>query len=105
MSTEALRDRAVALDAADPLRHCGDRYVPADGLVAYLDGNSLGRPLRATAQRIADLVAHDWGSRLIRSWDEQWMELPLRLGDRIGEVCLGAAPGQTVVGDATTVML
>ena len=105
MSTEALRDRAVALDAADPLRHCGDRYVPADGLVAYLDGNSLGRPLRATAQRIADLVAHDWGSRLIRSWDEQWMELPLRLGDRIGEVCLGAAPGQTVVGDSTTVML
>lgn len=105
MSTEALRDRAVALDAADPLRHCGDRYVPADGLVAYLDGNSLGRPLRATAQRLADLVAHDWGSRLIRSWDEQWMELPLRLGDRIGEVCLGAAPGQTVVGDSTTVML
>ena len=105
MSAEAVRDRAAALDAADPLRHCRERYVPADGLVAYLDGNSLGRPLRATAQRLADLVAHDWGSRLIRSWDEQWMELPLRLGDRIGEVCLGAAPGQTVVGDSTTVML
>lgn len=105
MSGDALRERAAALDAADPLRHCRDLYVPAEGLVAYLDGNSLGRPLRATAERIGDLVTHDWGSRLIRSWDEQWMELPLRLGDRIGEVCLGAAPGQTVVGDSTTVML
>src|SRR5699024_7919497 len=59
----------------------------------------------ATAERIERLVHHDWGTRLIRSWEEQWMELPLRLGDRIGGVCLGAAPGQTVVGDSTTVML
>lgn len=105
MSAERLREKAARLDSTDPLRHCRDRYVPAEGLVAYLDGNSLGRPLRATADRLAGLVAHDWGSRLIRSWDEQWMELPLRLGDRIGGVCLGAAPGQTVVGDSTTVML
>ena len=105
MSATALRDKAAGLDAADPLGHCRDLYVPAEGLVAYLDGNSLGRPLRATAQRITNLVTHDWGTRLIRSWDEQWMDLPLQLGDRIGEVCLGAAPGQTVVGDSTTVML
>ncbi|MBA4085410.1 aminotransferase class V-fold PLP-dependent enzyme [Janibacter terrae] len=105
MSASALRDRAAALDAADPLRHCRDLYLPSAGLVAYLDGNSLGRPLRATAERITHLVEHEWADRLIRSWDERWMELPLRLGDRIGEVCLGAAPGQTVVGDSTTVML
>ena len=105
MTTRALRARAAELDSGDPLRHCRDLYLPADGLVAYLDGNSLGRPLRATGERISNLVAHDWGTRLIRSWDEQWMELPLRLGDRIGQVCLGAAPGQTVVGDSTTVML
>ena len=102
---DRLREQAAALDASDPLRHCRDLYLPADGLVAYLDGNSLGRPLRATAERITRLVEHDWGTRLIRSWDEQWMELPLRLGDRIAEVCLGAAPDQTVVGDSTTVML
>ena len=100
-----LRARAAQLDAADPLRHTRDLYLPSPGLVAYLDGNSLGRPLRATAERIAELVAGAWGTRLIRSWDEQWMTLPLRLGDRIGEVCLGAASGQTVVGDSTTVML
>ncbi|NYF96984.1 kynureninase [Janibacter cremeus] len=103
MST--LRSRAAQLDAADPLAACREEFLPAEGLVAYLDGNSLGRPLRATAQRLERLVRHDWGTRLIRSWDEQWMELPLRLGDRIGQVCLGAAPGQSVVGDSTTVML
>ncbi len=101
----ALHARARALDVADPLAGCRDEYLPAEGVLAYLDGNSLGRPLRATAQRLEHLVRHDWGTRLIRSWDEQWMELPLRLGDRIGEVCLGAAAGQTVVGDSTTVML
>ena len=104
-----LRDRAAQLDADDPLRACRDLFVPAgegeSAVVAYLDGNSLGRPLRASAERINRLVAHDWGTRLIRSWDEQWMDLPLRLGDRIGEVCLGAAPGQTVVADSTTVLL
>ena len=105
MSADTLREKAARLDAVDPLRHCRELYVPAEGLVAYLDGNSLGRPLRATARRLTRLVEHDWGSRLIRSWEEQWMELPLRLGDRIGAVCLGAAPGQTVIGDSTTVML
>lgn len=100
-----LRARAAELDAADPLAACREEFLPADGVVAYLDGNSLGRPLRATAERIEHLVRHDWGTRLIRSWDEQWMELPLRLGDRIGQVCLGAGAGQTVVGDSTTVML
>ena len=65
----ALRDRARELDAADPLAWCRDEYLPAEGVVAYLDGNSLGRPLRATAERIERLVHHDWGTRLIRSWE------------------------------------
>ena len=104
-----LRTRAAELDASDPLRETRDLFVPAGGgdevVTAYLDGNSLGRPLRATAQRLDDLVRRDWGTRLIRSWDERWMELPTRLGDRVGEVCLGAAAGQTVVADSTTVLL
>ncbi|MET4077046.1 kynureninase [Janibacter sp. UYMM211] len=104
-----LRTRAAELDASDPLRETRDLFVPAGGgddvVTAYLDGNSLGRPLRATAQRLEDLVRRDWGTRLIRSWDERWMELPTRLGDRLGEVCLGAAAGQTVVADSTTVLL
>ena len=33
------------------------------------------------------------------------MELPTELGDRIAAACLGAAAGQTVVADSTTVLL
>ncbi|MGO2520607.1 MAG: kynureninase [Microbacterium sp.] len=100
-----LLDAARALDAADPLRAHLDAFVDAPGVSAYLDGNSLGRPLKETPARIADFIREDWGTRLIRSWDEQWMDLPTQLGDRIGRVTLGAAAGQTVVADSTTVLL
>lgn len=93
------------LDARDPLAAHLEAFVPAAGVSAYLDGNSLGRPLRELPDRIAAFVREDWGTRLIRSWDEQWMDLPTALGDRIGMLCLGAAAGQTVVADSTTVLL
>ncbi|WP_309616516.1 aminotransferase class V-fold PLP-dependent enzyme [Salinibacterium sp.] len=96
---------AADLDANDPLAGFVSRFIQSDQVVAYLDGNSLGRPLKTTVDRLGGFVTHDWGSRLIRSWDEQWMELPLTLGDRIGRITLGAAAGQTVVGDSTTVLL
>lgn len=97
-------DRAKELDAADPLAPLRDRFVPAD-VVAYLDGNSLGRPLKVTRDNLVKFVDEMWGQRLIRAWDEGWMETPTELGDTLGRVTLGAAPGQTVVGDSTTVML
>ncbi len=110
MITPAARKAAVdklTADGAAPsvVAAFVDRFEPAEGVAAYLDGNSLGRPLRDTAERLRAFVGHDWGSRLIRSWPEQWMELPFTLGDRIGRVALGAAPGQIVVADSTTVML
>lgn len=109
VTLQDLTARAHELDAADPLAGCRDLFVPAgsgtDAVQAYLDGNSLGRPLKATRQRLLDLVDGAWGTRLIRSWDEQWMELPFRLGDELGRVCLGAAPGQVCFADSTTVVL
>jgi len=102
-----LADRAVALDAADPLADFRNQFIGSDDptIIAYLDGNSLGRPLRATRDRISRFVEEVWGRRLIRAWDEGWMDDPMRVGDKIGHVVLGAAPGQTVVGDSTSVML
>ncbi len=99
-----MADRAAALelDAADPLRAFRERFSGGDGLV-YLDGNSLGRLPRDTPQRLAEVVRAQWGERLIRGWTEGWMELPTRLGDRIGAGLLGAAPGQVAVADSTTV--
>ncbi|CAM3540049.1 kynureninase [Kibdelosporangium persicum] len=100
-------DQAERLDADDELAVYRDRFVPIEdpGVVAYLDGNSLGRPLLAAAERLQDLVRHDWGSRLIRSWEEGWLTLPERIGDELGRVALGAAPGQVIVADSTSVCL
>jgi kynureninase len=98
---------ADALDAADSLATFRDHFVGSDErtITAYLDGNSLGRPLRVTVERIGNFVEEIWGKRLIRAWDEGWMDDPVRVGDQIGRVTLGVAPGQTVVGDSTSVML
>jgi kynureninase len=102
-----LAGRAAALDATDPLVHFHDQFIGSDDpeIIAYLDGNSLGRPLRATRDRISGFVDEVWARRLIRAWDEGWMDDPIRIGNDIGRVALGAAPGQTVVGDSTSVML
>ena len=101
----AAASAAQKRDSTDPLGAFVSRFVASDDVVSYLDGNSLGRPLEATAGRISEFVQHAWADRLIRSWDEGWFELPLTLGDRIGRLTLGAAAGQTVVADSTTVML
>ena len=102
---DSLLELATALDASDPLGAHLDAFAPAPGVTAYLDGNSLGRPLRDIPERLAAFARDDWGTRLIRSWDEQWMALPMALGDRIGALTLGAAAGQTVVADSTSVLI
>lgn len=100
-------ERAHDLDDADPLKGYLDRFVdPGDGnVLAYLDGNSLGRPLKITAERLDAFVNGQWAQRLIRGWTDEWMEWPHSIGDAIGAAALGAAPGQVVVADSTTVML
>lgn len=100
---------ARRMDRSDSLAHLRRRFVGVedghDSVVAYLDGNSLGRPTKATAERLAAFVADAWGGRLIRGWDEQWMELPFAIGDALGAAALGATSGQTFIGDSTTVNL
>jgi kynureninase len=96
---------ARELDRNDKLAPLRDRFVGASEPLVYFDGNSLGRPIEGTGDRLAAFVRSDWGDRLIRGWDEGWFDLPLTLGDRLGRVALGAAPGQTSFGDSTTVLL
>ncbi len=92
-------------DANDPLAGYRDKFFRTDEVVAYLDGNSLGRPTKASVERLSSFVSEQWGNRLIRGWDEIWYEMPLTVGNTIGEVTLGAAHGQVFVGDSTTVIL
>lgn len=100
---------ARALDAADPLAAFRTRFAGLDDgtntVTAYFDGNSLGRPTRASIERIQRFLTEGWGARLIRGWDEEWMELPFAIGDDLGRAALGAGPGQTFIGDSTTVLL
>lgn len=95
------REDAVALDDSDPLREFRHRFVIDD--LVYLDGNSLGRLPKATVERVADVVSVQWGERVVRGWDDGWLDLPLSVGDRLGSAALGAAQGQVAIGDSTTV--
>ena len=100
-----LPGRAAQLDAEDPLASYRDLFIGTDTPLSYLDGNSLGRPLKRTPQDISDFIRDSWGGRLIRGWDEEWLDLPHTIGDQLGRAVLGAAAGQTVIADSTTVVL
>jgi kynureninase len=102
---DALLQKAARLDAEDPLARYRELFVGADTELSYLDGNSLGRPLKRTAGDIAAFIQEGWGGRLIRGWDEEWLDMPQAIGDQLGRAVLGAAAGQTIIADSTTVVL
>jgi len=98
-----VREHAEKLDAADPLAGFRDRFALDDPSLVYLNGNSLGALPRDTLRRLEAVIREEWGTALARSWDH-WVDLPGRAGDVVGELT-GAAPGQVLVADNTTVNL
>jgi kynureninase len=108
-SASAWAVRARELDAGDELAAARAGFVldgagGATGAAGvYLDGNSLGALPVGVAERVEDVVRREWGALRIRSWEESgWWTAPERVGDRIAPL-VGAAPGQIVVGDSTSV--
>lgn len=99
-----LAAEAAESDARSPLGDTRGRFLLPEGVV-YLDGNSLG-PLPAAVPPVVEDVLHrQWGTDLIASWNTHaWWDAPTRVGDAVGRL-LGAAPGQTLVGDSTSVQL
>ena len=96
------REDCISLDRQDPLREYRDRFQIPEDLI-YLDGNSLGALPKHTPQNLSRVIEREWGEDLIRSWNTAgWFELPGLIGDRIGNL-VGAAPGQIVVCDNTSV--
>ncbi len=90
------------LDAADPLARFRDEFVIDDPDLIYLDGNSLGRLPRRTAQRLREVVEREWGQRLIRGWNEGWFTAPQRIGAKVAQL-IGAQPDEVVLADSTSV--
>ena len=97
-------DAAVELDGSDPLAGFKERYVFSDPDLIYLDGNSLGRLPSAAAPAVEQVVRHEWGDRLIRSWNDGWWDLQLEIGDRLAPI-IGAGPGEVIISDSTSVNL
>lgn len=96
-------DEARALDAADPLAAYREQFALPDGVI-YLDGNSLGALPRATPAALADVATRQWGNRLIRSWNEGWIDAPQRIGGKIAPL-IGAAADEVIIGDTTSTHL
>lgn len=96
------RQYALDLDKKDPLAHYRSQFVIADPDTCYLDGNSLGRLPHATVKRISDYMALEWGREVVTGWSH-WIDEAERAGDLLGEAALGAAHGQVLVCDTTSV--
>ena len=95
--------QARALDAADPLAPVRDRFALPEGVI-YLDGNSLGPLTHASRAAVIDCTTRQWGDRLIRSWNEGWIDAPVRLGAKLAPL-IGAAAPEVIVGDTTSANL
>ena len=95
---------AELLDREDPLARFRERFVIADPDMCYLDGNSLGRLPKATAEAIQQMTVDQWGGELVTGWGH-WIDMAQRVGDQLGSAVLGAAPGQVLVTDTTSVNL
>lgn len=74
-------EQALAMDVADPLAQFRAQFMCPDGVI-YLDGNSLGQLPLATASASAQAISQAWGQRLIRGWNEGWIDAPQRVGAR-----------------------
>jgi len=96
------RQYALDLDAKDPLAKFRDEFVISDPEICYLDGNSLGRLPKRTIKVINDYLINDWGAKVVEGWSE-WIEEPFTTGDLLGRATLGAAGGQVLVTDTTSV--
>lgn len=96
------RSTALALDAADPLAKYKQAFQITDPDLCYLDGNSLGRMPLASVKAVNDFLTQEWGKELVDGW-AHWIDEAQVAGNLLGRATLGAAEGQTLVQDTTSV--
>ena len=96
------RGYAISLDEKDPLRRFKSLFMVTDPELCYLDGNSLGRLPLATVSAVNDFMTKEWGAEVVTGWSH-WVDEAQPTGDLLGRATLGAAAGQVLVCDTTSV--
>lgn len=103
------RAHAVALDAADPLRHLRDDFVfpqHAGQDQTYFVGNSLGLQPRGARAMVAE-VLDQWGALAVEghfTGPTQWLTYHQLVRDALARV-VGAQPGEVVAMNTLSVNL
>ena len=96
--------KAIALDAADPLAPLREAFFIPDGMI-YFDGNSLGAMPKAALGIVNEATQQEWATDLITSWNKAgWFELPTVYGDKLAPV-IGASAGEVAICDSTSINL
>ena len=91
-------------DVADPLSKLRNAFHLPNNLI-YLDGNSLGPMPKKALEHLEQAIRNEWAEELVSSWNNAgWWELPQTLGEMIAPV-VGAASGQLIVSDSTSLNL
>ena len=96
------RSYALNLDLADPLAKYRDQFINNNPFLCYLDGNSLGRLPKKTIEVVNEYLLNEWGAQVVEGWGH-WIDEAQSTGDLIGRSALGAAEGQVLACDTTSV--
>ena len=96
------RQFALDLDSRDPLARFRSQFVVSDPNICYLDGNSLGRLPLSTIDAVNSFMKDEWGPEVVTGWGH-WVDEAQPTGDLIGRATLGAAAGQVLACDTTSV--
>ena len=98
------RNAVLQMDEEDPLAPLRQQFSLPDGVI-YLDGNSLGAMPKASMVRAQQVIAQEWSTDLIKSWNKAgWFDLPSRLGNLLAPL-IGAKQDEVVVTDSISVNL
>ncbi|MBW4029963.1 MAG: kynureninase [Acidobacteria bacterium] len=98
------REECSEHDEGDPLAMLRHEFILPEGQI-YLDGNSLGPVTTSAQRRVRQVVDHEWGDGLVRSWNTAgWMDAPLTIGNRLAPL-IGAGDGEVLVADTLTFLL
>jgi len=100
IDAEQLARNLDAQDVLAPLRAKFD--IPSD--VRYFDGNSLGPLTLRSREVLHHTIEVEWRERLIRSWNEDWLAMPLRVGNMIAPL-IGAEQDTVISCDNTSINL